>query len=89
MVVDESRSDSCAAPWVDDYYFPSNSTFVLAGTQVWIYVETRLRAYGRSDYAVADGDFFSDDYRFIRIPLIWVTIVPPPSWWAQFPTQSV
>ncbi len=75
-VVDENRSDSSASYWVDGYYIPSNSTTVVAGTPVWIYVEATLWAYGRSDYAVVDADFFSGAYKFIRIPLVLATLVP-------------
>ncbi len=75
-VVDENRSDSSASYWVDGYYIPSNSTTVVAGKPVWIYVEAELWAYGKSDHAIVDGDFFSGAYKFIRLPLVLASLVP-------------
>lgn len=75
-VVDEYHTDSGASYWVDDYFVPGNSTTVVRGNPVWIYIEADLWAYGRSDHALAEGDFFSGAEKFIRIPQIWVQLVP-------------
>jgi hypothetical protein len=64
-VVDEYHTDSWVSYWVDDYYVPANSTTVVKGKPVWIYVEADLWAYGRSNSAIADGDFFGGAEKFI------------------------
>jgi hypothetical protein len=76
--IHEHRSDSSASYWVDRYYLwgLENSTTVVAGTPVWIYLEAELYAEGRSDHAVVDADFFSGADQFIRVPFIWTYLQP-------------
>jgi hypothetical protein len=75
-VIDESISDGRIAHTIDAVPWLQVSTNAVANRAVIIHVEAELDAIGRSDYAVADADFFSGAERFIRVAYIWWTLWP-------------
>jgi hypothetical protein len=75
-VIDESISDGTIAHTIDTVPWLQVSTNAVANRPVIISVEAELDAIGRSDYAVADADFFSGAERYIRVAYIWWTLWP-------------
>jgi hypothetical protein len=75
-VIDESISDGRIAHTIDAVPWLQVSTNAVANRPVIIHVEAELDAIGRSDYAVADADFFSGAERYIRVAYIWWTLWP-------------
>lgn len=76
LIVDEAGPNLSLAYWVSSSFTPSNSTTVVAGTPVWIHIVAELEAFGRSDHALVEGDFFSGADKFIRVPEIDVRFEP-------------
>jgi hypothetical protein len=75
-VIDKSISDGTIAHTIDAVPWLQVSTNAVANRPVIVHVEAELDAIGRSDYAVADGDFFSGAERFVRVAYIWWTLWP-------------
>jgi hypothetical protein len=75
VVVDENRTDSSAAYWVIDSFYPTASTTVNAGVPVLIDVWATLDGHGHSDHAKVDCDFASGADHHIRVPAVDLTLV--------------
>jgi hypothetical protein len=76
VIVNENRTDSSAAYWVVDSFYPSASTTVDAGVPVLIDVWATLEGHGHSDHATVDCDFASGADNHIRVPNVDVVLVP-------------
>jgi hypothetical protein len=76
VVVDENRTDSSAAYWIVDSFYPTASTTVNADVPVLIDVWATLEGHGHSDHAKVDCDFASGADKRIRVPSLDVLLVP-------------
>ena len=75
-IIDEHRTNSSAAYWVDDHRIMSKSLSVSANDIVWIKLTTSLYVVAHSSHAHVDVNFRTGASRRIRVEHIWVNLTP-------------